>query len=222
MMTTESDALSKAMLLLESDLEARGWDQPIGVYAIGGTMEDPILSKFPIDVQAHPVELLQELWDHGVRIQPQAIGIAVSSEAWRYLTLDEMAERDPERYETFTKLVEPLFEGLSEEERRKRLAQSLTQFQRTRLPGPASMPDSLRRELRSITAVFRTGEIASAMRDRGGEPRFDLYRPGDSKRAYTGRVPEAMTKFLNNERPSEDDEAQGGPDADPSSAGSSN
>lgn len=191
----------KALRILEGDLETMGWDQPMRVFCIENTIEDPVFNLLA-EAQAHPIDVLQEAYVVGLRIPPNAVGIAIASEAWRNLSWPEIKGRDPRAIETirgfFEKIRgadEPPLNDTEFEERCEHAWNRLMQKVR-----PSEQTEQNRHELRNIVAIFRTGEQVVIARDRGGEPDF-VEETG-------GRVPEAMARFLRGDQPEPDEDEQ--------------
>lgn len=189
------DAMKKLLTTVENDLDALGWDQPIGIYVIAGKVEDPHLELvLNLDAGTHPCDALQRLYDMGLRISDKALGLVVASEGYRHLDVDELPGGVGKQIRDSCR---EFFPEYTDEEIEREVQKAYFNILR-RAPGPASMPNELRREVRTVTAVFRDGSVAMIARTRDEEP-----GPAHvgAQASGGGNVPESMLSMLRGERP---------------------
>lgn len=185
-MSINEEALTKALILLENDVDALGWDQPAIIYGIEGEDDDPILKKVA-EVNGHPADTMEELYQSGMRPPDVCQGLALVTEAWRLISLQEAVdsglvdltdEREAHKddWDEFFKFASQRWvEGIG----------AMTQI--------SSLPDHMRVETRNIIAVLRDGSVFLVNHDRNGE--IQSYK-SDETAAASGRVPEAMFALL--------------------------
>lgn len=188
-----TDLLALA-LDFDARLEGREWGSPAEYYLIGD-------GEFTLlwTLLEHPADSLQTAWDQGKRAA-NAEALALITEGWRHLTLEEMAERHPDyfsdllnearaRVADFDLPVDP--EALMED--------SWAEVLKT--VAPAVMPVTLRTEVRNAVVIGRDGTQVYVIRERDGEP---VALPTIPPEHITeSRVPDYMHQFLNGKRPTE-------------------
>lgn len=206
-MPVDEDELKKLLLTLENDIDALGWDQPATLFVIAGTPEDPRFERLADVISGHPCEIMQGLYDSGLRLDERALGLALANEAYRHLHLDELEALDEASALMVSQMLEEASKHFPEmtPEQVRAEAEKVLMKMWMRTNRPSEMPNELRRELRNIMAVFRDGTLAGVWRDRDDEPKlmgFDGERQ-DASRA--GRVPEHMLQLLRCERPQDTD-----------------
>lgn len=195
---TSKDVLTKLAVTCESDINVGGWDQPHRLYVIAGTLEDPYLVRLlDIPLDFHPCEVLQQLYDEGRRLRPDALGLALCNEGWRHLNLEETEEIAPDMVKTLREVGRTM-DLESDETIDGAINRALHEVQRH--VRPSQLPDHLRKETRSVSFVLREGPTFMAMRTRGYDE-VDVIGLDPEKGEWSGRIPDFMRQFINGERP---------------------
>jgi hypothetical protein len=197
-----TEALKRLVTILENDIGALGWDQPVKIYAILGTLEDPRFDLLLEGVDAKPQVVLQASYDDGLRMKSDVLGLAVCSEGWRMRMPSELTE------EQMPQLAEMRAagraRGLSEDETENRLslffAHMANEF------GVSNQPDWLKVESRQVTVVMKDGTVVVGNRDRDhplevGHSTVPGSEVFDRSNFLAGNVPEAMFAVLHWRRP---------------------
>ena len=185
-MSVNEEALLKALILLENDVDALGWDMPAIIYGIEGDDDDPILKKVA-EVNGHPADTMEELYQSGMRPPEVCRGLALVTEAWRLISLQEAVdaglvdltdEREAHKddWDEFFKFASQRWvEGIG----------TMTQI--------SELPPHMRVETRNIIAVMRDGTVFLVNHDRDGK--VESYK-SDAMATASGRVPESMAALL--------------------------
>ena len=185
-MSVNEEALLKALTFLENDVDALGWDQPAVIYGIEGDDDDPILKKVA-EVNGHPADTMEELYQSGMRPPEVCRGLALVTEAWRLISLQEAVdaglvdltdEREAHKddWDDFFAFASKRWvEGIG----------AMTQI--------SELPAHMRIETRNIIAVMRDGTVFLVNHDRDGS--VESYK-SDALAGDSGRVPESMIALL--------------------------
>ncbi len=203
MSTTETSPFMKSLMLLESDLDAAGWDKPAGLYQFSEEVgSDPSFEKM-LDLDS-PVEDLQLIISR-TRPPDEVKGLVLATEGWRPITVEEAREiQHPMLVETertlgeMTEMLRTLglnIDSYSEDEKTKAFARAWQDAIWHMAPDGrlSNLPEELRREVRSITAVTRSGEVYMVGRTRGEDPKLAQIVAFDT---YCGDVPMLMRILL--------------------------
>lgn len=190
--------MQPVLVQFDKHLEDEGWGKPPRYFAgkaVGDLVGDEgLIGFFPfLEIDGHPSEVLKALVAEGVTIDPpDSAGIALVVEGWRHLTADELHRDQPEKYEQlFTIAAEESSTGDLEEI--QTLVQKGWSATVADLAAP-TMPEELRKQIRNIILVLRTGIMLTLVRDRGGEP--VLGEPISAERLPMSRVPHNMWQYL--------------------------
>lgn len=197
--TLNREQLGKTLLLLENDLEGAGWDQPAAIYFVSGDPNDPHLT-LAATLLGHPVPAMQEIYDDGARVPDNVIGIALATEGWRHLQLEELEEVDPQMVAVMRAATKVLFPDHTDEELDGEVKKAMGKLhQQVR---PSELPSEMRVEIRNVFVVFPDGTSMGVIRDRDQEPKLTDFQSAEI--TLGGRVPDAMHHLLRGERPTGD------------------
>lgn len=188
----------------EAKIDEQGWDRPPRIWVIGGTPESPEIEPlFPPELDVpegtHPCDMLYMAHSVGIRFRNTMIGLALSTEAYRHLTYEEVAERKPEIEQVMDVVTAQFYPDLTEVERQGKKQEAYYKFVLTRLRGPASQPEEMRVECRQVSVVLWNDTCGSVMRDRDGD--VTVLGFDDDKSHVEGRVLDAMKAFLHGKEP---------------------
>lgn len=188
--------MSEALLFkLEEVLDEAGWDRPARLYIIEGTEIEPTFTPFA-EVSGHPCDVLQGMWQEGVRAHEGALGLALIVEGERHLRLEEFKERSPQGYETLRAVA---VEEFGDNEDLVRTVVETAWLDMCAETSPLTMPESRRIHVRNSVAVLQTGWTIMVVRDQGGDP--EALDPIPPDRLKASRVPDFMWQFLTGSEP---------------------
>jgi hypothetical protein len=174
-----NDGIAKSLLILESDLAALGWDQPAALYEVHGDFDDdPTFVKL--------AELTDPRYDlmamaASVRAGDAITGLVLATEAWRPITYDEALVSQDEELQSMVEFIQTVIlpAGIRLQEQfgethidpEKALREAwMKAIVETCHGHIGNLPDRLKREIRTLIAVNRRGEVLGANRARGEEP----------------------------------------------------
>lgn len=185
---------------LDARLDRRVWGSAAEVWVC---TQEGWLHLDEIRIEGHPATMLQRAWDEGVRVpHPGSLALGMAVEGWRALTLDEVAEVEPEFYEqlldeakqrvTLSPDLDLDLEELAEDSWR-----AVTDSTPSGL-----LPENLRVEVRNCAVIGKDGTQVYVIRDRDGDGPTTLPTIGPEQ-IDEARVPAYMHMFLNRRRPEE-------------------
>lgn len=177
--------IEKALLLLENDIDALGWDQPPRLYAVLGDDEDPYLELAFTFPEGHPVDHMRQMVAQG-KFSPEVKGCVVATEGWRHPTMEDLQKTDAWEVITRSARSANVPEDQIEEKGRMALEYANSMMR------PAENP--YRVEIRNVVVVMRDGRVFGVHRDRGSAAEVMEGKIG-------GRVDSAMQALLTGEWP---------------------
>ena len=203
-MTQETAALEKLITTLENDITTLGWDQPIKIYEVHGTLADPLFAIAMQHPRLRPYEILNAAFKAGYRVDPRALGLACTHEGWRMKEVADLTNEQEEMLGLDKLRKQAYASGATIRRVDEFLNVQLVQMGMEL--GIASQPEWLRVEVRTIVLVMRDGLVVVGNRDRGskfvigtstvpGSERFDR------NHFLAGLVPEGLHDVLHNRLP---------------------
>lgn len=196
MSTVSTTALVNSLLLLESDIDALGWDRPAALYQIRGDV-DPIIEK--LSELPSPRKDLQRL---ALRAHPPAsiTGLTVVTEAWSTLPWEMAMVTVPELAElSHAELIEAnsdVFTGNETVEELNRLRAygwtlALVDAAES-VGGVGNLPPHLRLEVRTVITSLRDGTTIVITRIRDDEPEVTTIASGTQECGLTATLLRTM------------------------------
>lgn len=197
-LTPQQESILKQLETLVYDLEVEGWDIDSRIYFIQDD-NSPFL-HFAGIMPTHPIDDMIGGFDQGLRVPPDALGLAIAGEGYRHLSFEEVIERAPEMLPRILDMAEQKSGARPDEDLTLEVGKNhYYDVIIPRLPGPSEMPDHMRAEMRIITAVLRDGTGLHVTRSRGKDDITRLARTKECLR-YEG-IPGSMYLFLHGLRP---------------------
>lgn len=182
--------LEEAMKVLANDLASRGWDLPVGVYAIKGSPEDPTFALMAEEM-GHPIMVLDGMYHTDKFLPEDAIGVVLTIEGYRVLSWDEISENN------FALFMAALPSDMTDEDKvtlRDALTKDAWYAFIHSIDNLSTFAKSLRLEVRTVfTALKGNREVMTVEWVRGKDTPSFL--------PQEGILPEALRLFVNNEHP---------------------
>lgn len=185
----DDEQFKKDVLMLESDLDALGWDQPNILYAVMGEPGDYRLEKIS-EMSGHPVDWMRAAVcgtdEHpgGGRLHDEVRGVAVANEGWRHPRAQDFERHYPEDWAMFMKLADAT--GVTDKEEIYERINNVLSPLHDQI-APSNNPRRI--EIRSVIVLMRDGSGLGVHRTRNEDAEaFQM--------AQEGRVMQGMKALL--------------------------
>ena len=193
----------QALEKIEEEANQRGWDRPAElwvIYEIGDQLGCEYIDVFA-QVDGHPAEILEEMYQIGVRFDPSIVrALVVISEGYRHRTIEEVRQ-DPvdDEDRIFIEMFDSVLDRVSKnvgEEMAKKMARHIQEEIQLQMPGPSKAPPEKRREERFVIAVLQDGVSFTLNRTRETDQVYSTGPWMDPQATRAGRISCAMLQLL--------------------------